>query len=251
MWNEILFKLESKYGKPSMSRVNRMLAETPKDKKRRHPWQKGAQYVLPDLSERTVMELEEYPQFLQAKDRFGDTHARIRDEILSYMDRTGRPEAHGGYGTVGGDQWRVVFLNRIGRDDDKVVPFFPETTAYIRSCASILYPIAGISFSVLEPGAHITPHCDRTNVFIHFHQSVITPSGCGLKVGDRELVFEDKKSYLFDPSFVHEAWNKSAYNRIHLILPVWHPGITLPEREALTEIFWTLRELKGRGRMDA
>jgi Aspartyl/Asparaginyl beta-hydroxylase len=250
MWNEILSKLESKYGQSSMNRVHKMLTETPKDKKSRHPWQNGAKYILPNLSERMVMELEDYPEFSQAGDRFGDKHSRIRDEILGYLDRTGRPETHGGYGTLEGDQWRVVFLNRIGRDEAKVVPSFPETMGYIRSCAPILYPIAGISFSVLEPGAHITPHCDRTNVFIHFHQSVIAPSGCGLKVGDRELVFEEKKSYLFDPSFVHEAWNRSAYNRIHLILPVWHPGITHPEREALTEIFSILRELSG-GRMEA
>jgi aspartyl/asparaginyl beta-hydroxylase (cupin superfamily) len=152
---------------------------------------------------------------------------------------------HGGADKLGGEKWRAVFLNRTGRNLDEVARFFPQTMGYLQDCTRILFPIAGISFSVLEPGAYIAPHSDRTNVFIHFHQSVIAPGDCGLKVGGSDIVFEEQRSYLFDPSFVHEAWNRSSQNRVHLILPVWHPGTTAAEREALTEVFGMLRELRG------
>ncbi len=121
---------------------------------------------------------------------------------------------------AGGKKWRAVFLTRTGRNLDDVTRFFPQTMSYIRDCTGIVFPIAGISFSVLEPGAYIAPHSDRTNVFIHFHQSVVVPGDCGLKVGGNDIAFEEQRSYLFDPSFVHEAWNRSSRNRIHLILPV-------------------------------
>jgi hypothetical protein len=162
---------------------------------------------------------------------------------MGYLERIGRPEAHGGYGGVGGEHWRVVFLSRIGREEVDVTPYFPETLSHIRACSSVLYPVAGITFSVLEPGGYIAPHNDRTSVFIHLHQCVVTPPECGLKVADMEISFQESMSYVFDPSFVHEAWNRSRHNRIHLILPVWHPETTLAERGALTEVFSVLRDL--------
>ncbi len=245
MFGEILSRFERKYGPASMARIKGMLAETPKDRGRRNPLQAQAMYILPDLSENMLFSLEKYPDLWHARNRFMERHSEIRREILNYLELIGRPECHGGYGKLGGEQWRVVFLNRVGMEDVGVAPHFPQTANYINDCGPILYPVAGISFSILEPGGHIKPHNDRTNVFIHFHQSVVTPPDCGLRVGGNEIVFEEGESYLFDPSFVHEAWNKSARDRIHLILPVWHPDTTSEEREALAEVFQLLRDLSA------
>jgi len=244
MWEVILDKVATRYGSSSIDRVKRMLIPTRRDRERRHPLQARAQYVLPDLSEEMIISLEKYPDLMRARDHFMRSHSRIRGEIQEYLERIGRPEVHGGYDKLGGEKWRAVFLNRLGRNIDDVTRFFPETMSHIKDCTEMLFPIGGISFSLLEAGAYIAPHSDRTNVFIHFHQSVVTPPDCGLKVGGNEIVFEEKLSYLFDPSFVHEAWNRSSRSRINLILPVWHPDTTPPEREALTDVFKMLRELR-------
>jgi hypothetical protein len=250
MWDEMLTRLEAKYGASSMVRIKKILSETVRDRAHRHPLQARAAYILPDLSDAMIIDMEKHQDLRLIKDRFSERHPEIRGEILSYLEKTGRPEVHGGYrpevhggyDNYGGEEWRVVYLNRIGREDVAVTQFFPATMSYLRECHAILFPVGGILFSVLEPGAHIPPHSDRTNVFVHLHQTIVTPADCMLKVGDMEIVFEEQKSYLFDPSFVHEAWNRSSRDRIHLILPVWHPGTTLPERDALTEIFLTLRD---------
>ena len=241
MWEQLLAKYKEKFGASSMDRVTKMLNETPQARRSRHPLQKGADYLLPNLGP-PLLDIDKYPEIARARAHFAAKHVQIKDEITQYLEKHGRPEAHGG---GGGDKWRVVFLSRVGRETEGIAGHFPESMDHIKRCRDIIYPVAGISFSVLEAGAIITPHSDRTNVFIHFHQGVTVPSGCGIKVAGKQVDFEETKSFLFDPSYEHEAWNRSQQIRVQLILPLWHPETTAAEREALVEVFEQLRQLMG------
>jgi aspartyl/asparaginyl beta-hydroxylase (cupin superfamily) len=224
-----------------MDRVVSMLNETPQQRRNRNPLQKGALYLLPHLRPH-ILDINKYPPIVRARDAFAVRHADIRREITQHLEKHGRAPVH----DDGIDAWRAVFLSVLGREQESTASHFPATMDYIRSCSDIIYPLAGISFSVLEPGAFIPPHSDRTNVFIHFHQGVAVPADCALKVAGEVVDFEEAGSFLFDPSYEHSAWNRSPSIRIQLILPVWHPDITGAEREALVEVFNALiREMGG------
>lgn len=54
--------------------------------------------------------------------------------------------------------------------------------------------------------------------------------------------WEAGKTLLFDYSFQHEAWNDSSLPRTCLLMDIWHPELSVPEKYALTYFVKYLRE---------
>ena len=92
-------------------------------------------------------------------------------------------------------------------------------------------------FSLLQPGAHIKPHTGLFNTRLICHVPLIVPRGCQIRVGNETREWEEGKALIFDDSFEHEAWNRSAEARVVLIFEVWRPEISADERRALTAMF--------------
>jgi aspartyl/asparaginyl beta-hydroxylase (cupin superfamily) len=69
------------------------------------------------------------------------------------------------------------------------------------------------------------------------HIPLIVPEGCRLRVGNHERTVEADKALLFDDSIEHEAFNDSEEIRVVLLLEVWNPALSAPERQALTAMF--------------
>ena len=90
-------------------------------------------------------------------------------------------------------------------------------------------------FSVLRPGTHIPPHTGVINGRLTVHLPLIVPPDCGaLAVAGQAQPWQEGHCLVFDDSYVHEAWNKSAQTRVVLIFDVWNPALTEAEREALS-----------------
>jgi aspartyl/asparaginyl beta-hydroxylase (cupin superfamily) len=100
-------------------------------------------------------------------------------------------------------------------------------------------------FSVLLPGARIQPHCDLWNFTINLHLAVDIPPGCVLRVANVDHGWEEGRCVLFDYSYLHEAWNNGDRRRVCLLIDLWNPEVTLPEREALLVLVRELRQLTG------
>ena len=110
-----------------------------------------------------------------------------------------------------------------------------------------LCPLLESHFSTLLPGAAIAPHCDLWNFSINLHLAVDIPEGCGITVAGETRSWEEGKCLLFDYSFEHEAWNKGTRPRTCLLVDLWHPETTVPERKALVAAVTEIRKLMGEG----
>ena len=85
-------------------------------------------------------------------------------------------------------------------------------------------------FSLLRPGARITPHNGMFNTRLICHLPLIVPPGCGFRVGNEIREWEVGKLIVFDDSIEHEAWNDSDRDRVVLIFDVWRPELSAQER---------------------
>ena len=77
-------------------------------------------------------------------------------------------------------------------------------------------------FSILAPGAHITPHKGVTKGIVTCHLGLIVPKdrdNCYLRVEDERLNWEPGKIFVFDDTAVHEVRNDTDEERVVLL---WH-----------------------------
>jgi hypothetical protein len=91
-------------------------------------------------------------------------------------------------------------------------------------------------FSLLAPGAHIPPHTGVANTRLVCHLPLIVPPGCWFRVGGETREWEVGKAWVFDDTIEHEALNPSGELRVILIVDLWHPGLSTPERAAVAAV---------------
>lgn len=127
----------------------------------------------------------------------------------------------------------------------------PAATARLPLTAHTLAALPGIGemamVSVLGPGAHIQPHCGLHNFRWTAHLGIEVPAGdVAFRVADQVRPWQVGKCLLFDDSFEHEAWNRTAERRVILLFDLWHPDLTALERELLDRIADELASLRSR-----
>lgn len=105
-------------------------------------------------------------------------------------------------------------------------------------------------WSLLKPGTHIQPHHGLLNTRLICHLPLLTPDDCALRVGFETRAWRKGEMLLFDDSFEHEAWNRSAHTRVVLLFEIWRPEIDLEERAALTRLFEAI-DIFGPAQIDA
>jgi len=69
------------------------------------------------------------------------------------------------------------------------------------------------------------------------HVPLFAPQGCTLRVGNETREWRFGETLIFDDSFEHEAWNRTAETRVVLLFEIWRPEIGAAEREELTALF--------------
>ncbi|MBZ4332479.1 aspartyl/asparaginyl beta-hydroxylase domain-containing protein [Corallococcus sp. AS-1-12] len=141
-------------------------------------------------------------------------------------------------GIVGTGHWSVHPIFFGGERTDRL--FWPqlameETASVVRSldgeCTD--FPLADVLFSSHAPGTTLTPHCSWDGFRMRLHLGLKVPEGCGIRVGSETRHWQPGRVLTFHDSFEHETWNRGTERRVVLIADCWHPGLTLPEREAL------------------
>ena len=171
----------------------------------------------------------------------------VRTEFLDLMEAKGRkftPHLHGNAGAVaeGGrpsaGAWSMVHLIRDGILVEENASLCPET---MRLYSALSTPEFGLisptlNFSLLDPYARISPHTGVTNARLIMHLPLIVPEDCGLRVGQTTREWIVGQALVFDDMIEHEAWNDSDQLRVVLIADLWHPELSAPEREAISQL---------------
>lgn len=198
--------------------------------------QKPTVLHLSGLSCRLWYDKEEYNKELQSlilKRNFESIKLefnQIRENLNSGWFRNTTPEG----------EWLVFHLFNQGEKVVKNCASCPNTVKIIESIRSFMKDCSfgNALFSTLKPGTHITPHFGPTNCRIRCHLPLFVPEGCFLCVNGEKRHWTEKKLLLFDDSFVHEASHSGVEGeRIVLMVDLWHPQVSLIEKEALCFMF--------------
>lgn len=93
-----------------------------------------------------------------------------------------------------------------------------------------------VFFSILRPGTHIPPHFGLGNYKLAVHLPLLVPDSCQIRVGHETRSWSEGQCLIFDDSFQHEAWNNSEQIRAVLIMEIWNPDLTEPERIGIQKV---------------
>lgn len=135
-------------------------------------------------------------------------------------------------------EWTAIHLIRNGQVVTTNARHCAATMALLKQIPQPQVRGAGPNamFSLLAPGAHIPPHTGVTNTRLVCHLPLIVPKGCWFRVGDDCREWETGKAWVFDDTIEHEARNPSREMRVILIVDVWHPLLSAPERMGIAAV---------------
>jgi hypothetical protein len=233
------------HGSGSIDRVEEMLYG---DGQNRHPLQKDAKWILPGVSSRPWHDPYEHREIEPVVRAFEAAHSSIKAELTTAWEKRRKEFADYEHYLMRQQNWQALYLFKSGQ-------LVPESAELVPTAMQVLTeeavdtgkhcPLLEAHFSTLLPGAAIKPHCDLWNFSINLHLAIDIPEDCGIRVADEAREWKEGECLLFDYSFEHEAWNHGTRPRTCLLVDLWHPETTLPEREALTVLVTEIRRLTG------
>ena len=99
-------------------------------------------------------------------------------------------------------------------------------------------PFGHAFYSALGAGAEIKPHTAPMNLRLRVHLPLMVPEGdVGMRLAGEALAWRRGEALVFDDSFVHETWNRTAADRVVLLFDVWHPDLGDDEVGAVVDMF--------------
>ncbi|MGD2114195.1 MAG: aspartyl/asparaginyl beta-hydroxylase domain-containing protein [Acidobacteriota bacterium] len=234
--------IKDRYGSESISRVESMLDPANQN---RHPLQKEARWVLPGLTSKPWHDPYEHPELAPFVRKLEVLHPRIKAEVLRAVEAGTGVDRYDHY-KVSDDRWQAIYLFRGGAPVEASRELVPTTFRFMEEdLGDWLCPLLEMHFSMLSPHTRIPPHCDLWNFTINLHLAVSIPEDCGIRVANETRQWDEGKCLLFDYSYRHQAWNDSDRHRICLLMDLWNPEVTAPEREALVALITEIRKLMG------
>lgn len=240
---KIFEEIKAAHGEHSIERVEEMLYAS---RKQRHPLQAGAKWIMPGISQTPWHDPYAHSEIAPIVRAFESNHAAIKRELKAAWTSSGTEFSAYEHYLTRQDNWQALYLFRDGAPVLTSGATAPTAFNILNKYAvetGKICPLLESHFSTLLPGATISPHCDLWNFSINLHLAVDIPEGCGITVAGETREWQEGSCLLFDYSFEHEAWNKGARPRTCLLVDLWHPETTIPERAALVEVITEIRRL--------
>lgn len=143
--------------------------------------------------------------------------------------------------------------------------YFPETTSVLQKLRQTPdnglpswllledIPFGYAFFSTLHPDSSIEAHTSPMNLRWRIHLALDVPSEstkedskgmplCGIRVGNQVQCWTKGKALVLDDSFDHEVWNHTNEKRVLFLLDLWHPDVSLQERQDIVGMFKHAKE---------
>ncbi len=143
-------------------------------------------------------------------------------------------------------QWGMLYLYLDSQPQLENLQRCPKTWALLESLPRADREHNGIS--TLTAGDRVPPHSGLINGSLRVILPLLTPEQSGLRVGDKEILWQPGEAVVFDDSYLHEAWNEGEQLRAILVLSTWHPDFNEEEIEAVRAVLRTSRQL-GRSKI--
>ncbi len=173
----------------------------------------------------------------------------IRDELLALMD-TGmqgfEPYIQYKPGTPVNQfeqlnhsrLWSTLWLWKDGEAQSEPIARCPKTAAVLAELPLADQPgfAPTVVFSALAPHTHIPPHTGSTNSRLLVHLPLVLPGPARFRVGNEVREWRMGEAWVFNDTIQHEAWNDADETRVVLIFDIWHPDLSLAERELVAAL---------------
>ncbi|MCE7903457.1 MAG: aspartyl beta-hydroxylase [Gammaproteobacteria bacterium PRO9] len=142
--------------------------------------------------------------------------------------------------------WTGYYFYRHGERRDTNCAACPVTSAALEQLPLCHVEAHGpeVLFSVFTPGTHLLPHRGVTNTRVVGHLPLIVPPDCALNVGGEVHAWRQGRAVVFDDTYEHEAWNRSAETRVVLIFDLWNPHLADVERAAVAKLVHAIGEFR-------
>lgn len=143
-------------------------------------------------------------------------------------------------------RWSTWFFWKDGAKHEEAYARAPKTAAAIDRVPLFDAPEFGPAafFSSLAPHSHIPPHVGSSNVRSITHLPLDIPGPAWFRVGNERRSWKIGEAFVFDDTIEHEAMNEANETRTILIVDVWNPYLTEPERELVSVLLPASRAYK-------
>lgn len=134
--------------------------------------------------------------------------------------------------------WTAIHLLKNGERIETNARHCPKTMEAIAHLDQPQVPGASPNamFSLLAPRTHIPPHTGVANTRLVCHLPLIVPPKCGFRCGATTVEWHVGKTFIFDDTIEHEAWNDSDELRVVLIVDLWAPSLSEGDRRAVAAV---------------
>ena len=149
----------------------------------------------------------------------------IREEALhlASLSEIKAPEKHNdiGFNSFFKYGWKRFYLKWYGAKHPSAEALCPKTVALLNQIPGV----KAAMFAELPPGGKLNPHRDPFAGSLRYHLGLSTPNddACYIEVDGIRHSWRDGQGVIFDETYVHEAYNKTAQNRIILFCDMERP----------------------------
>jgi len=221
--------------------------------KRRLYVQKPTLYHFPDLPQRQFFNREEFSWIAAFETHTAEIRAELQAVMASqpefepYLKSDPTRPTLNPTPLIDRPDWGAYFLFKDGEPVPAHAARCPRTMAALAEVPLLRIPrrSPNVLFSLLKPGTHIPPHNGFVNTRLIAHLPLIVPPDCRLRVGNETRSWEEGRTWLFDDTIEHEAWNDSDDTRVVLLFEVWRPELDSAERAQVTALFEAIEKHRG------
>lgn len=206
--------------------------------------QEPRHYYFPGLPQIQFFDRKMFPWIERMDAAAADIRAELtevlRDErgFRPYVEaRAARPHIDSS-GMLENPAWSAFYLWKHGELVAENAARCPRTLEALAAAplCQVRKRSPSVLFSLLRPGARIPPHTGEVNTRLICHLPLIVPPGCTFRVGNETRPWVEGRTWVFDDTIEHEAWNPSDQNRVILLFEVWRPELTDRERSQVSAL---------------
>lgn len=160
-----------------------------------------------------------FPQFHGTLlDELETAHKEIRAEVDAALAHFSPIKNDLFFRQIADDNWKKIYLKWYGEAPEYAYSMFPRTMALVDAHPEVRLAM----FSMLEPGAIISPHRGPYRGCLRVHLGITTPNSpkCFINVGGTDYHWRDGRAVAFDDTYRHYVHNDTDKTRIILFLDV-------------------------------
>lgn len=229
-----------------------MLVSSPR--RHRYADQRPRSLYVPHLTAVPLPEPDQTSRLLEAEfEAIADEYGRLahREDDTEPGESSSLPPPRRSKGPrrfVKQGAWNKLRLQTSGRKTEENIERCPHTWAVVERLPILHHHPGAAYFSLIAPGTHVRPHCADTNIRLRYHLAIEDDERARIRVSDQWRTWHRGECLILDDSFDHEVHHEGTRERVVLLVDCWHPDLTEPEREFLTNVIRLWRDGAGRAR---